>query len=120
MKDWKAEAGSISHGTMRLEDLIPCFLGELDRLREARSFAEHRLGDAERYGIEDDQLGEIERRMTSGGIYFESEEAEWDLIILIDMLEDFAPEGHYFGAHEGDGSDYGYWEYDGCAEGGQA
>jgi hypothetical protein len=26
-----------------------------------------------------------------------------------DTLDEFAPGGHYFGALDGDGSDYGYW-----------
>ena len=29
---------------------------------------------------------------------------------LFDALNDIAPDNHYFGAIEGDGSDYGFWE----------
>jgi hypothetical protein len=28
---------------------------------------------------------------------------------LFDEMQTIAPEGHYFGAHEGDGSDFGFW-----------
>jgi hypothetical protein len=28
---------------------------------------------------------------------------------MMDALNDLAPAGYYFGAHEGDGSDFGFW-----------
>ena len=31
---------------------------------------------------------------------------------LFDVLDLYAPEGYYFGAHIGDGSDFGYWKID--------
>jgi len=31
---------------------------------------------------------------------------------LFDILDMYAPEGYYFGAHIGNGSDYGYWQRD--------
>lgn len=37
------------------------------------------------------------------------EQASDDLYQLFDILDAIAPEGCYFGAHEGDGSLYGFW-----------
>ena len=30
---------------------------------------------------------------------------------LIDVLDAYAPDGFYFGAHQGDGSDFGFWSH---------
>lgn len=86
-----AQPGSISHGTGRPEDLLPCFMSELDAL-----------------GAEDNVLGAIERRMSASD-YFDSDDCLWDLETVMEMLDTYAPDGHYFGAHEGDGSDFGFW-----------
>lgn len=48
----------------------------------------------------------------------EDKDSDWwnseDAMILLDSLFDtldlYAPDGYYFGAHPGDGSDYGYWK----------
>jgi hypothetical protein len=103
--------GSVSHGTMRPEDLIPAFLDTLDELVEAMSLdAKGReLETCERVAGLNRRLGDIEQRMESVPDYFESEEADRDLETLFDLLNDFAPPYCHFGAHEGDGSDYGFW-----------
>lgn len=102
--------GTISHGTMLMEDLIPDFLSALDAIREDQSFAvdSHTPEAIAQYAHEDDALGAIERNMREPG-YYDSESAYWDLESLFEMLDNRAPTGYYFGAHEGDGSDYGYW-----------
>jgi len=41
--------------------------------------------------------------------YYESKDSDYDLESLFDALECYAPQGFYFGAHPGDGSDYGLW-----------
>ena len=85
-----AEPGSISHGTMRPEDLAATFIAELTRLESPR---------AEAFA---DEWKELERMADTDGAY--------DFIAeLFDALNEHAPEGCYFGAHEGDGSDYGFW-----------
>jgi hypothetical protein len=86
---------SISHATMRPEDLIPRFI---QAIREIDVDFPHA-----------DKLEMIEYNMKVSG-YDETEECQYDLEWLFDVLNVFAPEGFYFGSHPGDGSDYGFWE----------
>jgi len=107
-----AEPGSISTGTLRAADLIPTFLSVLDGLREDRSLEqEDTRRNSARHSEEDDLLGDIERAMKRDG-YFDSEEADYDLEVISELLDGFAPDGHYFGAHPGDGSDFGFWTFE--------
>lgn len=86
--------GSISSGTMRPEDLIPSFVWEADHNRLSR---ENR-----------NTLRAIKARYGSEG-YYDSEESGWDIEELFDILNDVAPPYFYFGAHPGDGAEYGFW-----------
>jgi hypothetical protein len=111
-----AELGSVISGTMRHEDLIPAFIDRLDDLKQelALSAADPTNAGCEldivrQVGAIDDFLGAIEQRMEVEG-YCDSEESAYDLESLFDALEVFAPDGCYFGAHPGDGSDYGFWQ----------
>ncbi len=87
--------GSVSHATMRSEDLIPAFLDCLESQRPLRK--EHRK-----------LVREIRERMEAEQ-YFDSEDSHFDLEELFDVLGEYAPEYFYFGSHPGDGSDYGFW-----------
>jgi len=89
-----ASFGSVSSGTMRPEDLIPSFASALDDLKLSRA---HRKLVNEANRIED----------------FDSEDAGYILEELFEALEAYAPAYAYFGAHPGDGSDYGFWLSDG-------
>ncbi|SRR6266478_8412748 len=94
----KHNMGTISHATMRAEDLIPRFISELQYQRPLHR-AHRKL------------IREIEgnmRRMKSPK-YFENEQVQWDLEALFDALNEYCAPYFYFGAHPGDGSDYGYW-----------
>lgn len=92
----RTEAGSISHGTHRNEDLIAAFSSELRSLSADNALVAeadavmllHGLG----YSVMED--GDAATELTHE---------------LMDALEDHAGPGLYFGAHEGDGSDFGYW-----------
>jgi hypothetical protein len=112
-----AELGTVIHGTMRSQDLIPALIDRLDDLKQELALS---AGDPENRGCEleitsrvgriDTMLGFIESHLDEGDSYFESENAGWDIETLFDALDEFAPAGCYFGAHPGDGSDYGFWQ----------
>lgn len=102
----KPSPGTVSAGTMRPEDLIPVFLS----VAEA-----HRLSRADRAQVREIQKRhrEMEAQDHSQDVweeYYQSEEAGFDLDALFDILDTIAPAGHYFGAHPGDGADYGFWK----------
>lgn len=94
--------GSISHGTLRSEDLLPAFLatlGELDR------DAAHALAF---------EVGETLMALFDGREGAE-EDAGWLMERLDDRISEVLPPGWYFGTIEGDGADFGIWqdeEYD--------
>ena len=98
----RAEPGSISHGTLRNEDLFPAFVrclftldsGQCREFEKANPNLLQALCDKE-CGIPTD--------------WWDSEEAAFVMEELSDLLDGYAPEGHYFGAHPGDGSDFGFW-----------
>lgn len=111
---------SVSHGTHRLTDLYDAFsgvLGEIDpqALHEIRTQYK-------------DVLGAIGDAMMSAKL--EDAWANWDTVAseylhahpdaetefsemineaFFNALDKVAPEGCYFGAHPGDGSDFGFW-----------
>jgi hypothetical protein len=84
--------GSVSHGTMRPEDLIPCFLAEL-----LKHDPDHAVAL------------DIQETLHSRTDYFGSEDDLFDLDTLFDILNQLAPPYCYFGSHPGDGSDFGFW-----------
>jgi hypothetical protein len=105
----EAQPGTVSHGTMRNVDLIPAFLEVLQQCNspawEQLQMQPHPLPPS--YALED-----------PGSDWWHSEEADYFVEELFDALDACAPEGHYFGAHPGDGSDFGFWpseEYEGNA-----
>lgn len=91
---------SVSTGTLRRADLIPAFIDVL---------AEVDKDKARKYN---DEYGTIDFDSDKG-----MSEADELLMELFDALEAIAPEwfgsGYiYFGAHPGDGADFGFWVED--------
>lgn len=110
--------GTVSHATMRDEDLIPCFLSALqDILASITGMIAGHIGDnPEALPILRATHAMVDRTTAYVAEWlehspeWESDEADEILSELFDQLEEFAPTGFYFGAHPGDGIDYGYWE----------
>jgi hypothetical protein len=91
------EIGTISHGTLRTEDLLQAFADELKLLDMANEY--------------ESLLRKCNRIIKKGD--YDSEEAVYLVNeSLPDALNSFAPDDCYFGSHPGDGSDFGFWEYD--------
>jgi len=87
------EPGTISFGTLRTQDLIKTFISEVLYHDPDNVFANHLLSMCE-FATEE---------------YLDSEEATFDLEELFDILDGFAPDEMYFGAHYGDPADFGFW-----------
>lgn len=96
MKTKLAAPGSVSSGTMRPEDLVNRFLNVL--AQHGNAFVggrRHTHSDAiqglrKHRAVDDEAVAEL-------------------LEDLFDAMNEIAPAGHYFGAHPGDGADFGFW-----------
>jgi hypothetical protein len=97
----KIHIGTVSHGTLRTEDLLEAFADELesvldnnpelDDLKYRAMVAEARVIDVERMEENDD---------TDASVLVNE---------LQDALDSLAPLYMYFGSTEGDDSDFGWW-----------
>lgn len=88
---------SVSRGTMRTQDLIPAFM---DVIRDTPEYVQV-MNAVPAYAMDDKEAD-----------WWDSDDAAGLLESLFDMLEGCSPEDYYFGAHPGDGSDYGFWKMD--------
>jgi hypothetical protein len=99
---------SLSHGTHRNEDLLPAFLFFLE---------EHDERTAQRFNSELVELGFGHSMCGASGLGnsdewpdgFGDDEASELVHEMFDAIDRLAPSGYYFGAHQGDGSDFGFW-----------
>ena len=95
------QIGTLIHGTLRNEDLLQAFSDELARIDLAR-FQEVIKQDA--------HLFAESANLTTDEIVEGLGEHVDDVINdLIDALNEYAPPHTYFGAIDGDGSDFGFW-----------
>jgi len=91
--------GSVSHATLRLQDLIPSFIHELRWMKADKPYA----------GLSN--LAKLSSSFDDDHSFWTSEEAVYDLEHLTNRLESIASNIPfcYFGTSEGDGSDFGFW-----------
>jgi hypothetical protein len=101
------EIGSISTGTLKREDLLPRFIKELEHQVErnrdlpSNQFLRHLdlLARAEEWANTQKTGDEDVDELSLDELTLE----------VMDALDEFAPPGAYFGAHPGDGADFGFW-----------
>ena len=94
---------TVSRATLRAEDLVPAFIEVIKDTPEWQQIAFHPNLHWDLKVIFDPTSDGDERWESEEMSYFLNE-------TLIDVLNSYAPEGYYFGSHEGDGSDFGFWE----------
>ena len=92
------ENKSVSHATHRPQDIIPAFLEELALLAPDRAYHVRINYDFPCEMPEDSDL------------FWTHTDVVYLMEDLFDELDILSPEGFYFGAHPGDGSDFGFWE----------
>lgn len=89
--------GTVSHGTMRTQDLISSFIGELEYHKVQTPYK----------GLSN--LCRLSSNFDDDHSYWNSEDASYDLDVLFDRLNELCGPYQEFGSHQGDGSDYGFW-----------
>ena len=104
----KIELGTLIHATLRNEDLLPAFRNELHNLSEGQ----HPLVELFDRTVETEPwLDWYSVDIRLADIAPEDQEYASELVNdLMDALNEYAPDGCYFGSIEGDGSDFGFWE----------
>ena len=104
----KINLGTLIHGTLRNEDLLPAFRNELHNLSEGQ----HPLvGQFDRTVETEPWLDWYSVDIRLADIAPEDQEYASELVNdLMDALNEYAPDGYYFGSIEGDGSDFGFWQ----------
>lgn len=96
--------GTMSEGTMRPQDILPAVM---DVLKEYHPEA-YQLVTSTISGEFDATYTELCGDKDHPA--WRSEEMGWILgEVAWDAMNEIAPDGYYFGAHPGDGADYGFW-----------
>ena len=109
------KTGTVSHATMRPQDLIPAFLEALKTPTDVTTFNDwvcrlHDDGLIKTFSYQSfSSVLVIDEWVDDDSSVWHAEYADDTLAEIMDALDDIAPPYCYFGAHEGDGSDYGFW-----------
>lgn len=88
------QLGSISHGTLRPEDLLPAFADTLESFNPSDDLVQEARKVWEDLGNDKPDADELASEIIND---------------LIDTIQCFCPPFVYFGAIEGDGSGFGFW-----------
>jgi hypothetical protein len=99
--------GSIIHGTLNPADLATEFFHEADGRGGHIEWA-----SAESRNDWWDRLGKLSETLfpNDDGSIVDDDETLCDCVLeLSEMLNEIAPPYTYFGAHDGDGADFGFW-----------
>lgn len=91
----------IIHGTLRRQDLIPAFLNALST-HAPDAYAQMMVAPFPPVPAYVQDEGD-------NSSWWDSDDAGALLDSLYEALNEHAPEGYYFGTHDGDGSDFGFW-----------
>lgn len=106
------EPGTVSHGTLITSDLVVALYSALNDHRPADAW--ELIGDGDPSG-ENAAAHALAVQASHRDICPTPDEdesmAEY-LMVLCGTLEKFAPDGHTFCTHPGDGSDFGFWPID--------
>lgn len=86
---------SVSSGSLKTCDIIPMFL---EVIRDTPEYVQL-LGVIPSHALAENDVE-----------WWDSEDAEAIRSRLFDVLNPYAPDGYYFGAHPGDGADFGFWK----------
>lgn len=88
----------VDFASLRPQDLVPAFL-DLLRSVDAPEYDQLMVNNViPAYALEDDDA-----------YFWQTDDCQYLLDDLFDALSNYAPEGYYFGANEGNGSDFGVW-----------
>lgn len=91
---------SVSWGTLKPDDLAQAFIHFLRSVRD----------EVDLHGLDLDEADEALAQALEAEDWEYADHILWEW--LGNTLDSIAPEGCYFGAHPGDGSDFGFWYED--------
>lgn len=95
---------TVIRGTLRNCDLVPAFLSVIRDTPEYAQMIQTNEWDLK--VMFDAGANDSDPRWESETMLYFLDE------LMHVVLNNYAPEGYYFGSHIGDGSDFGYWEID--------
>lgn len=113
MKAPQFNPGSITHGTLNSEHLLRCYIGELEAFRVINGAY---FSLPENFAKRDEianAIGEMQDCFNNEWeIDPEKDEIASELVneTIPNLFDKYAPHGHSFHSHPGDGSDLGFWE----------